>query len=176
MNVETAISFIASYFYSLFVLKIKENKLELTEISRIRYVDWSLTTPFMILSLGLVLAYNNKTPFSFNHFVIFLLLNWGMLYSGYAGETKKLDKRKSQAIGFICFFILFFSIYILYVHNNPTASNIIPFALYFVIWTMYGVAYELKEEAKNTMYNILDLLSKCFVGLGFWAYLVGLFK
>lgn len=175
MNIETAISFIAGYFYSVFVSKIKEDMVELKEISRIRYVDWSITTPFMILSLGLVLTYNNKTNFNFYHFILFLLLNWSMLASGYAGETNRISKRKSQIIGFICFFVLFYAIYYLYIQPNPTLENLIPFGIYFIIWTMYGVAYELKEDMKNIMYNILDLFAKCFVGIGFWAYLVNLF-
>ena len=39
-----------------------------------------------------------------------------------------------------------------------------------------GIAYNLNERLKNIIYNILDLFSKCFVGIGFWAYLVGLFN
>ena len=52
------------------------------------------------------------------------------------------------------------------------------FVFFLVFWSGYGLLYMLPEkyeEEKNVGYNILDLLSKCFVGIFFWAYFTGVF-
>ena len=56
MNLETAISIIAGYFYTLFMAEItrsEETKTSLNwdKINTYRYVDWSITTPIMLLVL-----------------------------------------------------------------------------------------------------------------------------
>ena len=59
------------------------------EINQIRYLDWSITTPIMLLVLVLALLYNNKMGgMNFFYFIIILLLNYGMLASGYMGENE----------------------------------------------------------------------------------------
>ena len=45
------------------------------------------------------------------------------------------------------------------------------FWAFTTFWAIYGIVYLLDEETKNIGYNILDLFSKCFVGIFFWAYL-----
>jgi bacteriorhodopsin len=74
MNLETCISIVAGYFYSLFIkeietaekdakLKNKSNDevtLPIKKINDMRYSDWVITTPLMILVLSLVLGYENK--------------------------------------------------------------------------------------------------------------------
>ena len=44
------------------------------------------------------------------------------------------------------------------------------FLAFFILWAFYGIFYLMKENVKNTGYNILDLFSKCFVGIYFWSY------
>ena len=41
------------------------------------------------------------------------------------------------------------------------------------IWSLYGVAALLKIREKNTMYNMLDVVSKNFYGLLIYAYIRG---
>lgn len=178
MNVETAISFIACYFYSVFLTKIKDNNdnINLKEFTKLRYTDWSLTTPFMLLSLGLVLSYNLKINFKFSHFGIALILNWLMLLCGYLGEIGKINKQMATIGGFIMFALLFYFIYWHYVKDKKNLVNFVTFFIFLIIWAVYGIAYNQDETIKNTIYNILDLFAKCFVGIGFWGYLVGLFK
>jgi len=48
--------------------------------------------------------------------------------------------------------------------------------VFFILWSFYGVAYFADEVTKNVTYNILDLLSKCFVGIFFWAYFTKTFS
>jgi len=64
-NLETCISIVAGYFYSLFVSKIDEAEknntpLNWNEMTVFRYIDWAITTPMMLLALSVVLGYNAK--------------------------------------------------------------------------------------------------------------------
>jgi uncharacterized membrane protein (DUF106 family) len=70
-------------------------------------------------------------------------------------------------VGFIPFFIMFWIIYGLV---GKSVANKVLFWLYFVVWSMYGVVYLLDEETKQILTNLLDLMAKCFIGLGLWAY------
>ena len=45
------------------------------------------------------------------------------------------------------------------------------FWAFVVFWSGYGILYKANEKTKNIGYNVLDLFSKCFVGIFFWAYL-----
>ena len=55
-------------------------------------------------------------------------------------------------------------------YGNVFDNNII-FVAFVVFWSGYGILYKTNEEVKNIGYNVLDLFSKCFVGIFFWAYL-----
>ena len=86
MNIETCISLISGYFYSNFILMIKDREFEYRELMPIRYTDLFISTPFMILALELVLTYNLKEPLKVIQFIVPVLLDYGMLISGYLGE------------------------------------------------------------------------------------------
>jgi bacteriorhodopsin len=61
------------------------------------------------------------------------------------------------------FFVLAFKELHFFVKDNQL--NKIIFYIMFSIWSLYGVAFLLSYENKNSLYNILDLLSKNFYGL-----------
>ena len=172
MNLETCISIIAGYFYSVFINKITTvaGTIDYKEINDMRYNDWFITTPLMILVIMLSLSYNNKESVHIGTFLTAVLLNFGMLYSGYLGDTKQISKTAGCIIGFIFFIGLFSLIYFNFVKGSPKMFNFILFGLYFVLWGLYGFVYLLEEEDKNLIYNVLDVSAKCFVGLGLWAY------
>jgi hypothetical protein len=175
MNLETCISLIAGYFYCLFNDKINkqvENNqvIDWNEITHLRYIDWSLTTPFMLLVLCLVLSFNSKTKIRFRWFLFIIFFNYVMLYVGYLGEVEKLERVIADVLGFIAFFIVFATIFIQYVLPRGCKENYILFGMYFVIWSIYGIAYFFDEINKNILTNYLDLISKCLVGIGLWIY------
>ena len=156
----------------------KENQQEkmFQEINQIRYLDWSITTPIMLLVLVLALLYNNKMGgMNFFYFIIILLLNYGMLASGYMGETEMLDKTISGIIGFIFFIALYGFIYYVYVMPTSNFDNNLIYGSFVVLWAIYGILYYFDEKMKNIGYNILDLFAKCFVGIFFWAYYAKVF-
>ena len=166
LNLETCISIIAAYFYSVFLEKIK-GPYTWPEITKIRYLDWSITTPIMLLALCLAMTYNVGKHLNLSLILTVVCLNYLMLGVGYLGETQRLPRIEASIIGFIPFFFMFWLIYGLV---GKSVANKILFWLYFVVWSMYGVVYLLDDETKQILTNVLDLIAKCFIGLGLWAY------
>ena len=115
-----------------------------------------------------------KEP-TFFAFIIILLLNYGMLSSGYLGETNRVDKVSANVIGFVFFIALYLFIYIIYVRPKYNFDNNILYFSFVFLWAIYGIVYYFDEEEKNIGYNILDLFAKCFVGIFFWAYYTKVF-
>jgi bacteriorhodopsin len=175
LNLETCISLIAGYFYSLFIEKIAKSEQQMvnmdwSELSQIRYIDWSITTPFMLIALCLVLSTNIKKTMSLATIASVVLLDYAMLYFGYLGEMNTISTFMAEVLGFGAFFAMFYIIYNKYVKPTTNTANRVLFGIYFAIWSMYGVAYLFNEEYKNIMMNILDLSAKCFMGIGLWVY------
>jgi len=175
LNLETCISVVAGYFYSVFVDKIAKSEekkilMDWSEISQIRYIDWAITTPFMLLALCLVLSTNIHRKICLPTMLTIIALNYTMLYSGYLGEIKTISIFLAEMIGFGAFFAMFGLIFKQYVMPSKNMANRVLFGMYFSIWSLYGVAYLLDEEYKNITMNYLDLTAKCLIGLGLWAY------
>jgi len=175
LNLETAISIVAGYFYSVFVSQIEKFsdegvEIDWADITKTRYIDWSITTPMMLLALCLVLSHNAGKTVSLGVIGIIVLLNYAMLYIGYLGENKTLDRYIGTILGFIPFVMMFSIIYYQYVSPGKSFSNNVLFTMYTGIWSLYGVVYMFNEEYKNIAMNILDCSSKCLIGLGLWAY------
>ena len=58
-------------------------------------------------------------------------------------------------------------------YNFPTPppnNNILIYliGITIIIWSLHDIVYIFDKENKNISYNVLDLISKCFVGL--WIY------
>ena len=192
MNLETCISVVAGYFYGLFVNKLnlaekkmneendeyeenndsKESELPLEKINDMRYTDWAISTPLMLLVLCMVLGMENKITVTFMPFVLILLFNFLMLGSGYIGELGKLSVTMANAIGFLFFFLMYGTVWKVYMSGSKvTKQSQIIFWLFVILWALYGVFYQMPQLTKIFGYNILDLLSKAFVGIFFWFYL-----
>ena len=58
MNIETAVSLVAGIVYGTFLDKMKQPNFKLSEIIPMRYMDWMITTPLILLAV--VLFYNTK--------------------------------------------------------------------------------------------------------------------
>ena len=173
MNVETCISIIAGYFYSQFVSKIEQSNgtINYKDINDTRYNDWFITTPLMILVVMLSLSYTTgHRSVHLGTFIAAIILNFGMLYSGYLGDKGSISRTTGCIIGFLFFIGLFGLIYVNFVRGSNKMFNFMLFGVYLFLWSIYGVVYLLDEENKNIAYNILDLIAKCFVGLGLWMY------
>ena len=177
MNLETCISVVAGYFYSVFNEKLKKMKeINWKELTHLRYIDWAITTPLMLLVLSLVLSFNSKTTIQLHWFALTIFFNYAMLYFGYVGEKGQLEKITASVLGFIALFLMYGLIFINYLLPKQNRDNTVLFSLFVVIWSMYGVAYHFEERQKNIIYNYLDLTSKCLVGIGLWIYYTKIIK
>jgi len=174
LNLETCISIVAAFFYGKFVTEFDKPTIDYKSIILNRYVDWSITTPIMLLVLILAFRYNTdkKAQVKFTDFIVILVLNYGMLGTGYMGDIGKLARIPATIFGFVFFGGLYYFLYS-FVKNNP--NNKLLYSVFFILWSLYGVFYLMEEQSRNIGYNILDLCSKCFVGIYFWAYFTKIF-
>ena len=187
LNLETCISVIASYFYGLFIAEISKTKkdkpikdenldsvdnIPLEKINNMRYSDWIITTPLMLLALSMLLGYENKIPVRFKPFLLVLFFNLLMLGFGYSGEIGLLNRNLASFMGFIFFFLTYGAIWKLFMTcSKATYQSKLIFWLYLGLWSLYGVFYHTNEATKMIGYNMLDLTAKAFVGIFFWLYL-----
>ena len=182
MNLETCISLIGGYFYSVFNEKLRKYQdhanmnIDWKEITQLRYIDWAITTPFMLLVLSLVLSFNSKTKIRLHWFATCIAFNYMMLFIGYLGETGKLDRIIADILGFLAFFVTFGIIFTEYVLPRFNRDNYLLFWFYVFVWSMYGIAYNFTEINKNMIMNYLDLTSKCLIGIGLWIYYIKIIK
>jgi bacteriorhodopsin len=191
LNVETCISVVASYFYGLFIAEINKSQqnaekakneeneehksvenIPIEKINNMRYTDWVITTPFMLLVLSMVLGYENKIAVRFKPFLLVMILNFLMLGFGYSGEIGLLNRGLASFMGFIFFFLTYGAIWKLFMTcSKATYQSKLIFWVFIGIWSLYGVFYHANEATKLIGYNMLDLIAKAFVGIFFWLYL-----
>ena len=174
---ELIVQIIEGIFYTWLALNIAS----VANITPHRYYDWYLTTPTMLVSLGIYLIYlrndeeNKETEHSLlkifydnlNIFIPIIFLNFIMLTSGYLTEINKISRIPGVLFGFIPFLIYFYLIYENFAKFTKSGFQL--FLFFFVVWFTYGIAALMSYKTKNIMYNILDLFAKNFFGvyLGF---------
>jgi len=175
MNLETCISVVAAYFYTNFIsyfanADLYGKPIDFDYINQMRYTDWFITTPLMLLVLCLVLTYQSKTKLHFSTYLIILLLNFGMILSGYLGEISYITRSQGLLLGFGFFVLLFGFIWITLLANNTIVSSVMIYFLFVILWAIYGLVYLADKHTKNIGFNILDLIAKCLVGIFLWVY------
>lgn len=157
LTLETIVQFIELGVYIWFYYNHN-----LKTMATLRYYDWFLTTPTMLLSTIAFLEYDQsiQTVIKNNQEMIkkIITLNLSMLVFGYLGEIKKIERLHAAILGFIPFLIMFKILFQKYGNNK-----IIKFM--FIVWGLYGVAYMFPDVPKNVSYNFLDVVAKNFWGL-----------
>jgi bacteriorhodopsin len=180
LNLEACIAIVTALFYKQFMKKLnqysQDRELNYKEINITRYTGWMITKPIMLLGLCLVFGYNNKTSMNASYFLMVILINFIMLSFGYIGEIGMINKRLAQLVVFIFILILYGLIYYTFIHDKHNFDNTIFFWAFVCFWFLYGILYDMDEETKIIGYNMLDIFSKCFVGIFLWAYLTGVIK
>jgi len=170
----------------LFYIWLVYNFSKVVNVTPKRYIDWSITTPAMLITLVLYLIYlkhratenndtsslelfsllsENITPISY-----ILVLNWLMLLFGYLGEANIIPTLLGITLGFIPFLLYYYLIYVNYAINT-SKSGLYLFWYFFIFWSLYGIVAVLPYYIKNSFYNILDLFAKNFFGL-FLSYII----
>jgi bacteriorhodopsin len=146
-------------------------------ITPYRYLDWSVTTPSMLITLSAFLSHNGNTSSRLIDFlsnnkgsiVKIVLLNATMLLCGFIGELGYLDPYVSTALGFIPFVLNFKYIKDTFLPEDKQKNYLFYWFVFF--WSLYGVFAVMKYKIKNTGYNILDIFAKNFFGV-FLAYVI----
>jgi bacteriorhodopsin len=175
LNFETCISLVAGYFYSVFLGQIdgyeKEGKeIIWADITKTRYVDWSITTPMMLLAISIALCQQSGEKIHLWLIVLIILLNYAMLLTGCLGEFNFIEKELACFLGFIPFIAMFWLIYSYFVKPKPSVTGNFLFGVYVLVWSLYGIFYLLEENIKNIGMNILDCIAKCLIGNFLFVY------
>jgi bacteriorhodopsin len=178
LKIETIVQLIELCFYIIILKNMSEK--EINKMASIRYFDWFITTPTMLLTTIIYFQYEeykekeykkdliNLTLISFikenkGNIIFIMICNFLMLLFGYLSEINYIDKTIGFVIGFIFFYLCFNNIY-KYYGKNSKKGKIVYYVL-LIIWALYGFAFILNSEHKNISYNILDIFSKNFFGL-----------
>jgi len=166
---------VVEFFAYLFLISLFFQKnLDPQKVMTIRYTDWMVTTPTMLVTLMAFLS-NESSFFLFikkykKSIMTVLLLDWGMLYCGYKNEVNvdynSCQKKLWIYRGFFFFFFMFAWIYYLFqkqIHRNVEKQLL--FTWFFILWMLYGIVAFNSFTFRNTSYNILDLFSKNITGI-----------
>lgn len=156
---ELVILFIAACFY---VYIVDHNLGTATPFQlRVRYLDWLLTTPLMLMVL--ILIYNQGPTISavlkqeWRQVVGVAILTMAMVVFGYIAHSKSLSwKLVMSTLGFACLIGLFVWIYS---RRDPDKDQGL-FWYTVVVWSLYGLAYFAPFLWRNISYNILDMVAK----------------
>ena len=175
LSLEMVVQFIELFFYILILQPMVRSAIP--QMAAVRYLDWFITTPTMLLTAIILFKYeehlenniNKKIEFfdflktDRNNIVSIFVCNFLMLFFGYLGEIGVIDVKLSTLLGFIFLGITFYIIYKNYAVKSKNAKKL--FYYMFTVWAIYGIAAIMEPSTKNTMFNILDILAKNFMGL-----------
>jgi bacteriorhodopsin len=176
LKVEVVVQIVEFIFYVWLIYyfsKVSRN------ITPVRYLDWAITTPFMLITLAAFLKQNGTSMMRLGDFLsdykgsilTIVLLNAAMLLFGLIGELGFLNVYLTTALGFIPFALNFKYIKETFLPSDEDKFKNALFYWFVFFWALYGVFALTSYTIKNTGYNILDIFAKNFFGL-FLAYVV----
>lgn len=147
--------------------------------ARLRYIDWVLSTPVMLISLAMFFRHRDTTSPSssvlsvFESYEIYACLgvNWIMLAFGFAMESDWISDTLGLVGGGLSLVGSFTFLAVL--TPIDTMSHVL-FWTTFGVWGLYGVAAAFDDVSKNVMYNAIDVVSKNCFGLFLFVYAVTL--
>jgi len=152
----------------------------------IRYLDWMITTPTMLLTLMVFMSGCTSLSTYWNRYsritIFVFILDWLMLLCGFLHEHLSLQKTKCPSskdyiyYGFFPFFLMFAVIYHTF-HTQTEKSSKVQFIFFWflILWTIYGVAAFFSFSVRNTIYNVIDIFSKNITSI-FLVYLLSFYR
>jgi len=175
LTLEMIVQFVELFFY-IYILRTMAVT-ALPQMAAMRYFDWVITTPTMLLTTIIFYKYEEhlekgiESKLEFWDFVkthkdniiTIFVCNFLMLLFGYLGEIGAIDMTSSLSLGFLFFGMTFYTIYTKYAMNSKNAMKLFYFV--FIVWGIYGVAALMSPYTKNNMFNVLDIFAKNFFGL-----------
>lgn len=178
LTMELVVQVIEFIFYAYLVYMIVSGHLS-KFITSHRYVDWTITTPVMLISFILFFKYLKNPQRNIRLFesikeekaniIKVIAANALMLLCGFLAERSIINTTVGITLGFIPFIYMFKILYDDYAKDTQIAQLL--YYVSFITWGLYGVAAALPFNQKNTMYNILDLFSKNAYGLFLYFFI-----
>lgn len=172
LAIEAIVQFVETFFYVWVILALKH----IENMTRRRYIDWSITTPIMLISTIIFMEFkynreNDGEKITLKKFLYdkkydiikIVVFNGLMLLFGYLGETGIISKYIGIPLGFLFFGLAFKVIYDNYALKTKIGYQLFLFVV--IVWSIYGVAAMMPIPYKNISYNILDIIAKNFYGL-----------
>jgi len=171
LALETIVNSIEFGFYAWFVRSQPEN------MAAMRYFDWALTTPCMILTTTVYMVYAERgesTDVSIRahlreHAPVLLWLylsNFLMLLFGYLGETGRIPRAHACILSFAFFASTFRTMYDRFARRSAVGRRL--GMIMGSIWAVYGIAFLFPDVQKNVAFNGLDIFSKNFFAVYLW--------
>ena len=150
-----------------------------TITARLRYIDWVLSTPVMLISLAMFFRHRDSTHPSTSVLSVFesyevyacLAVNWIMLAFGFAMESMWISDTSGFLGGGLSLVASFTFLAVLV--PVDTLSHVL-FWVTFGVWGLYGIAAAFNDVTKNVMYNTHDVVSKNCFGLFRFVYAITL--
>jgi hypothetical protein len=176
LALETGVQFVEAIFYIYIIYRLVNHSFS----THIRYYDWFITTPTMLISTILFLQYLEKKEKNevitfkqvikneWKELLLIVIANLGMLLFGFWGEMGMISKDKGFIVGFAFFIIAFYLIYKSYAKEK---IGKIVLGLTFALWSIYGWVYLAPVKERNIAYNFLDIFSKNFYGVFLFYYI-----
>ena len=176
---ETVVQFVELTAYIVIVARF-----HLETMAATRYFDWVITTPVMLLTTVVFMAYSEvqelskvqehkaspiklesflKEPRNKRNLIAILGCNMGMLTFGYLGEIGVIPRAAAWLVSSVFFVGTFGILYTEYARKSVIGMRL--FAAMFGIWSLYAVAYLLSSVHKNVMINGLDIVAKNLFGI-----------
>ena len=176
LKVEVVVQIVEFLFYVWLIYYFSKMSKNITPF---RYLDWSITTPLMLITLSAFLQHDGTTAIRLTDFlskhqgsiIKIVILNASMLLFGLVGELGFLNVYLSTALGFIPFALNFKYIKETFLPSDEDKFKNALFYWFVFFWALYGVFALTSYTVKNTGHNILDIFAKNFFGL-FLAYVV----
>jgi bacteriorhodopsin len=173
LAIESLICIVAGIVYYLIInIYRKTSNMTLADwdkITTLRYIDWAITTPLLILSFSLFLANGEKVKNLGNFIVSLIFFDLIMILAGFLGSKNIISDVLSQIVGFGAYFMIFFLMYNKFFREVTLSVNILFKQVFFYImlflWFIYGVIYNFSTINRNIITNVLDALAKGLFGL-----------
>jgi bacteriorhodopsin len=173
LAIESLICIVAGIVYYLIInIYRKTSNMTLADwdkITTLRYIDWAITTPLLILSFSLFLANGEKVKNLGNFIVSLIFFDLIMILAGFLGSKNIISDILSQIVGFGAYFMIFFLMYNKFFREVTLSVNIlfkqVFFYLMLILWFIYGVIYNFSTINRNIITNVLDGLAKGLFGL-----------
>ena len=174
--VTSVAGFIYYWIINTYITSKELNSVDWDKITTLRYIDWSITTPLLLLSFSLFLSKGEKVNNLGNFIVFIIFFDLIMILAGYLGSFNLINNTLSQFIGFFAYFVIFYSIYNKFFQGVKLVTHRIFKEIFFFVmltlWFLYGVVYNASNYNRNALTNILDGVSKGVFGLSLAAYLL----